>query len=146
MSVLSNTASRPASETDAEITPARVAIIVAFALFVWFCVAMLIRYGGPGQFSGREGLITYAITAAVTWPLNWLTRKIAGLSARKMVVVMALTLTTTTSLEGVVMRQFPGFYGGDVAEIGSAAIWLLWAVGLGLGFACLSAFLASRRS
>ncbi len=120
-------------------TPLKVVRTVAFAILIWFSVAMFIRFGGAaGQFAGSNGVATYVATAVVTIPLNWLTRKVAGLPAEKMPVVIAATLTITTLLEGVIMTWFPALYGADPAVIGAGAVWLLWAVGLGLGASLLT--------
>jgi len=128
-------------------TPVKVVRTVVFAAVVWFCVAMFIRFGGAaGQFSGEAGVQTYLATAIVTVPLNWLARIVAGMPAHKMPLVAALTLTTTTSLEGFVMKLFPQVYGGDPAVIGAGAVWLLYAVGLGLGASLITSAFAARRS
>ena len=65
--------------------------------------------------------------------------------ARAMPVVQATTLATTTLLEGVIMKAFPQVYGGDPAVIALGAVWLLYAVSLGLGASVLTAAWAERR-
>ncbi len=127
-------------------TPAKVVRTVAFAVLIWGCVALFIRFGGPaGQFSGPAGIQTDIATAVATVPLNWLTRKVAGMPPEKMPAVIAMTLTTTTLLEGVIMKWFPEVYGGDPAIIGAGAIWLLYAVALGLGASLITSARAAGR-
>lgn len=127
-------------------TPLKVMRTVAYALAVWSSVALFIRFGGAaGQFSGRDGVSTYVATAVLTLPLNWLNRKAAGMSAAKMPVVVAMTLTVTTLLEGVLMKWFPEVYGGDPVVIAQGAIWLLYAVGLGLGASVITAAWSEAR-
>lgn len=143
-------AASPSSTTGLGIadryTPLKVLRTVAYALAVWASVAMFIRFGGAaGQFSGRAGVNTYLATAVLTVPLNWLNRKAAGMPAAKMPVVVAMTLTVTTLLEGVIMKGFPGVYGGDPAVIAHGAIWLLYAVGLGLGASVVTAAWSEAR-
>ena len=140
----SHTASR--RDGDDRYTPIKALRTVAFAVVIWFCVAVFIRFGGPaGQFTGAQGVATYVATALFTLPINWLTRKAAGMPARAMPVVQATTLATTTWLEGVIMKAFPQVYGGDPAVIALGAVWLLYAVSLGLGASVLTAAWAERR-
>jgi pimeloyl-ACP methyl ester carboxylesterase len=127
-------------------TPLKIVRTVAYALAVWSSVAIFIRFGGAaGQFSGRDGMNTYLATAVLTLPLNWLNRKAAGMPASKMPVVVAMTLTVTTLLEGVLMKWFPEVYGGDPAVIAKGAIWLLYAVGMGLGASVVTAAWSEAR-
>lgn len=131
---------------DDRYTPVKVMRTVAYALAVWGSVALFIRFGGAaGQFSGQDGVNTYLATAILTLPLNWLNRKAAGMPAAKMPVVVAMTLTVTTLLEGVIMKWFPEVYGGDPAVIAKGAIWLLYAVGLGLGASVVTAAWSEAR-
>lgn len=134
-------------DADDRFTAPKIARTIAFAAVVWFCVLLFIRYGGAaGQFTGRDGVATYIATAVVTVPVNWLGRKAAGMPAHKMPVVLAMALTVTTLLEGVIMKWFPQVYGGDPQVIAAGAIWLLYAVGLGLGASVLTAAIAERRA
>ncbi len=127
-------------------TPLKVFRTVAYALAVWASVAMFIRFGGAaGQFSGQDGVNTYLATAVLILPLNWLNRKSAGMPTSKMPTVAAMTLTVTTLLEGVMMKWFPDVYGGDPAVIAQGAIWLLYAVGLGLGASVVTAAWSEAR-
>lgn len=128
-------------------TPVKLLRTIAFAVLIWACVALLIRFGGAaGQFDGRAGAMTYVSTAVLTVPLNWLARIVAGMPARQMPLVAATTLTVTTSLEGFVMKLCPQIYGGDPAVIGAGAVWLLYAVGLGLGASLATSAWAARWS
>ncbi len=136
----------PPSANATALTMRRILIIAAYSLIVWFCVAMFIRFGGAaGQFTGWNGIWTYAATVVFTPPLNRLTRIIAGMRPQNMVSVSAVALTVTTSLEGVAMKWLPQIYGGDPAVIRDGAVWLLWAVGVGLGFAVWTSVTAGRR-
>jgi peroxiredoxin len=135
----------PARDTD-ELTPLRIAALVAVSVVVWLFVAMFIRFGGAaGRFSGWKGVSTYAATVAFTPPLNALLRQVAGVRPQRMATVGAVAVTTPPLLEGIAMKWFPVLYGGDPAVIQAGAVWLLWAIGVGLGLSVWTQMTATRR-
>ena len=118
------------------LTPLKLLILIGFAAVAWFCAANYIRVAGPaGEFSGTRGPVTYAVTALVTIPLNWLTRKLVGLPRKEMLTCVAVTASAATLLDGVAMSHFPGIYGSNPAAMATGAAWLLWAIGVALGLA-----------
>jgi|SRR5271165_4376282 len=122
------------------LTPARIATLVAFAAFVWFCAAMFIRYAGPGGiFHGSQAILLYVLTVVGTIPLNARARKIVRLPKGMMVTVIAVTTATATMLDGVAMSAFPELYGSDPAIILGGAVWLLWAIGVASALALITA-------
>ena len=131
---------------SSDLTPARVLRILLFSTAVWGAVAVYIRAAGPlGEFSPRHLLGPFIATFLATIPLNWLTRKIAGLPAEKMVSVIAVASIVPPTLEGVLMSQFPETYGGNPVVIGQAAVWLLFAIGVAMLLATLTSLLANKR-
>lgn len=121
----------PSPRASARLTPARIAVLMAFATFVWFLAALFIRWAGPnGLFHGWRGIGLYAATIPATVPLNARARKLARLGKGEMVAVIAVTSATATMLDGVAMSQFPQLYGGDPKVIADGAAWLLWAIGV----------------
>jgi hypothetical protein len=124
--------SQTRTEADAipDLTLTKIAILAAFATFVWFCAALFIRYAGPtGVFRGWHLVLLYALTIPGTISLNAGTRKLVRLPKEMMVSVIAVTTATATMLDGIAMSAFPELYGGDPALIQGGAIWLLWAIG-----------------
>ena len=136
---------RGADDAALGLTAASVARLAAFATLVWFSAALFIRFAGPaGVFEGARALILYAVTVPATVPLNRRTGKIAGLPQRRMVVAVAVTAATATLLDGIAMTLFPALYGGDPIVMLGGAVWLLWAIGVGLALALATSFRASR--
>ena len=129
-----------------DLTPSRVGRILLFSMAVWGGVAVYIRTAGPlGEFAPNHLIGTFVATALATIPLNWLTRKVAGLPAEKMVSVIAVASVVPPTLEGVLMSQFPAAYGGDPIVIGQAAVWLLFAIGVAMLLATVTSLFANRR-
>jgi hypothetical protein len=127
-----------ADRLRSDLTPKRTAMLVAFATLVWFLAALFIRFAGPaGIFDGAKGLALYGLTMPATIPLNARTRKIAGLPRRRIVTAIAVTSATATMLDGVAMSLFPQLYGDPVA-MRDGAVWLLWAIGVGLMLALVT--------
>ncbi len=122
------------------LTQARTLAILGFSAVIWFGVAMYIRFAGPrGTFDGLQGVLTYALTVPVTVVLNRRLLKMSGLPKHDIVKPVALAAIVPPLLEGVVMRQFPALYGGDPAVMLSGAIWILWAIGVGMALAVATA-------
>ena len=131
--------------TRAGLTQRRTILLLAFSAVVWFGVAMFIRFAGPaGVFDGFRGVLLYALTIPATIPLNARLLKMSGLPGRDMTLAVGIAAIVPPSLEGIVMRWFPGVYGGDPAVMLSGAIWILWAIGVGMALAAVSA--ASTRA
>ena len=135
----------PMPATGVGLTQARTLGILAFSAAIWFGVAMYIRFAGPhGTFDGLSGVLTYALTIPVTILLNRRLLKMSGLPKRDIATPVALAAIVPPLLEGIVMRQFPAFYGGDPAVMLSGAIWILWAIGVAMALAVATA--ASARA
>jgi peroxiredoxin len=133
-------------ERPDELTPTRILVLTLYSSLIWFVVAQYIHYGGAaGDFIGQKAIFTYIATFLLTLPLNWFARTIVGMPAEKMLSVASLGLVVPPTLEGIVMHWFPGFYGGDPAIIGEGAVWLLFAIGIGIGLALLTTLLANKR-
>lgn len=121
-------------------TQARTLAIFGVSVVIWFGVAMFIRFAGPtGTFDGWRGVLTYALTIPATIPLNARLLKMSGLPRRDIATPVALGAILPPLLEGIVMRQFPAFYGGDPAVMLSGAIWILWAIGVAMALAVATA-------
>ncbi|MBV8971543.1 MAG: hypothetical protein JO290_04550 [Sphingomonadaceae bacterium] len=122
------------------LTQARTLAIGAFSTAIWFGVAMFIRFAGPaGVFDGLRGVLLYALTIPVTIPLNARLLRMSGLPKRDIATPVALAAIVPPMLEGIVMRWFPAVYGGDPAVMLSGAIWILWAIGVGMALAVATA-------
>lgn len=125
----------PRSSDQGRLTLCRFATLVALSLVVWFLVALFIRFRGPaGVFDGWRGVATYAATVLLTPGLNRVVRRAVGMGPEWATTVNSVAAITPPLLEGILMRLWPWFYGGDPAVIEAGAIWLLWAIGVGLAF------------
>ena len=130
----------------AELTPLRVFKILLFSTLIWCLVALYIRAAGPlGNFSPRRAGALYLFTFLATVPLNWVTRKIAGLPPEKTTSAIAVASIVPPTLEGILMARYPQIYGGDAVIIGQAAIWLLFAIGVAMMLALISSMRANPR-
>jgi hypothetical protein len=85
------------------------------------------------------------LTIPFTMPLNWWSRHIVRLPRHEMTNVIAVTAATAILLDGFAMNRFPGLYGSDPAVIAGGAAWLLWAVGVALTLALVTASSSPRR-
>ena len=129
-----------------QLTPFRVLKITLFAALVWYVVAAFIRTRGPlGDFAPDRGWKLLIVTLASTPSLNWVTRKVAGMPRQSMLTVAAVGAMTPPTLEGVIMRFYPHYYGGDRVVIGQAAVWLLWAIGIAMLLATITSLRAAKR-
>jgi peroxiredoxin len=128
------------SEAQQTLTAGKIAKLVAFTIPIWFLAAMYIRFRGPhGSFSGTRVIILYVLTVPFTMPLNFLSRRIVSLPKRELPKVIAVTSATAILLDGFAMNFFTGLYGSDRTVIMGGAAWLLWAVGVALTLALVSA-------
>ena len=133
-------------KNNQELTPRRILVLVIYSTIVWYCVAQFIRYGGAaGAFAGQRAVRTYIATFLFSIPLNWFARKLVGLPAEKMLQTAAICVITPPTLEGIVMHWYPKFYGGDPTVILGGAVWLLFAIGVGLGWAAWTSIRAANR-
>lgn len=129
-----------------QLTTFRVFKITIFAALVWYIVAAYIRTRGPlGEFAPNRGWSFLIATLVATPPLNWLARKVAGMPRQSMLTVAAVGAMTPPTLEGIIMRFYPQYYGVDPIVIGQAAVWLLWAIGVGLLLATTTSLRAADR-
>ena len=137
---------RPLDLAPSALTKRRLVTLMAFATLVWFAAAMFIRFAGPsGVFSGLHALLLYGLTIPATLPLNARTRKLVDLPREQTVVAVAVTSATATLLDGCAMSAFPGLYGADRSIMFAGAVWLLWAIGVGLALALYTSVSAERR-
>jgi peroxiredoxin len=116
------------------------------SVVIWYGVALFVRYGGAaGLFTGKAAVQTYFATFLFTIPLNRFLRRLVSLPPKEMLSVAAVCVVLPPFLEGIVMHWYPGFYGGDPAVIRAGAIWILYAIGIGLGLALLTTRRAAGR-
>jgi hypothetical protein len=130
----------------ATLTPKKILALVAFTVPIWFLAAMFIRFRGPhGVFTGAQSMVLYLLTIPLTMLLNRRTRLIVHLPRHQLPNVIAVTSATAILLDGLAMNRFPFLYGSDPAVIAGGAAWLLWAIGVALALALVSASSSSRR-
>jgi Family of unknown function (DUF5367) len=108
---------------------------VALGIVFWLEALLCIRWGGASLFVNDNPWLVLWFIASI--PIAWclvtasaFVSKVSGSDLLTAVVIMALT---ASSLDGVALTWFQGWYGLTPAELLLAAAWLLWGVGLSLG-------------
>ncbi len=118
-------------------------LFAAIGMTFWLEALLCIRLGGSSLFVNGNPLLLLWFVASI--PIAWclvkasaIFTKVSGDDLLTAVVIMALT---ASSLDGIALTWFPGWYGLAPAGLLLAAAWLLWGVGLSLGIG----YWASRR-
>ncbi len=128
------------------LTARKILILIALTVPVWFLAAMFIRWRGPhGVFTGTQAMVLYLLTIPCTMPLNWWSRRIVSLPRHELPKVISVTSATAILLDGFAMNRFPALYGSSPAIMAGGAAWLLWAIGIALTLALVSASSSPQR-
>jgi hypothetical protein len=110
-------------------------LFVMLGVAFWLEALLCIRLGGSSLFVNDNPwlLLWFIATIPISWCLvtaSAIIGKVSGDDLLTAVVIMALT---ASSLDGIALTWFPGWYGLAPAGLLLAAAWLLWGVGLSLG-------------
>jgi hypothetical protein len=108
---------------------------VSLGIVFWLEALLCIRLGGASLFVNGNPWLMFWLVASI--PIAWclvtasaIVTNVRGDDLLTAVVIMALT---ASSLDGIALTWFPGWYGLAPAGLLLAAAWLLWGVGLSLG-------------
>ncbi len=107
--------------------------LLILGIIFWFTAAMMIRFGSPlGLFKVTIMPIQFLLAFPVTLIFFLISKKIVGFSSKKSLQSISIMTTMAILLDVIHLTWFTEFYGGNLRDVFSGTIWILWGVGVGL--------------
>lgn len=102
--------------------------LAGWGVFLWFVVALAIRFSPPWLFGrGVWTLLLFAGAIPSGWGTVWLTRKLFGLNRSELVAASALASAAAMLCDGIAFT-WSGLYGPETRDVVPAAAFILWGV------------------